>query len=120
MQRSRFRFRREKHVIGTRIKMYEQREKWLYLINNQIEVGEDASLNAAILANGIRPRAVTLEIIYEKIDYAQPPTDDNDDELFDVPSVVLREIVVDTGVILSEFKLHIHEAKNLVKLLANI
>ena len=92
----RFKFRTETHIVATRMRMYENREKWQALIDKQIKAGKACAATRAV-ANGTKPRAVVVEIIYPEFDRTQLATDD---DIFDMPGVAIREISVNDGLTL--------------------
>lgn len=113
----RFKFRTEMHIVATRMKMYENREKWQALIAKQVEAGHGVSAATRAVANGTKPRAVVVEITYPELDRTQLATDDN---IFDMPGVAIREISVNDGLTLREFTLSIEEARKLARLLSSL
>ncbi len=111
-----FKLRTQTHIVATRMSMYQRREKWQAIIAKQMQGRERVSTSLESVLDGIKPRAVVVEIVYPEIDRSEPATDGN---LFDKPGVTIREISVDDGLTLKEFTLSLEEARTLAKLLAN-
>jgi hypothetical protein len=110
---SNFKYRRETHIVGARMEMYQRRDKWKVLIAKQKQSAIPRSV-----ADGIKPRAVVIDIIYSSLDRSEPVTDN--DHCFDSPGVTIREVSVDDGLTLREFSLSLDEAKKLAELLSDL
>jgi len=111
-----YKFRSEMQIVASRMQMYENREKWESVLSKQEKAGQRVN---KILVDGIKPRVLTLEIIYPEIDLAQP-IEDEDEIDFDLPGITLREVSVTTGQSLRYFTLSFDEAKKLAALLSHL
>jgi hypothetical protein len=109
------RFCRETHIVSTRMGMYQQRKRWLECLD-KIKASETVRSD---FANKVKPRAVTVEIIYQEFERHKPVTDQVDSDLA-IPGVIIREVSVDDGVTQKEFSLSFSEARKLVELLSEI
>ena len=112
-----FKLRSETHVVAKRMTMYKRRSEWQARIDEQVQAGRGSSLPVKALVNGIKPRAVVVEITYPELDRSQPATDA---DAFELPGVAIREISVNDGLTLREFTLSLEEARKLAYLLSSL
>lgn len=100
--------RKETFVVAQRMGGYKNREKWLAVLEQN---KHKTSIAITMLRKNIgeitAPKSLIVDIYYPEPDYDQPI-----DHCFpQEPGVVLKEVCVDTGKVLREFKVSLAEAK---------